>query len=206
MIKSFVLFSTTLSLFNGVSLNNVDTNQDSDITTYSSSDYRIYLVNDDYARNGIYIGVQFMNTNKFWSDDYAEYYITAGFDVSKKNYNINYPPIDFDVDVDMKLYFNYYKNGKSIGYFNVSRKINNCEILHSKTLNQNDFFYANQFSNFNDTIREDIKLNTYLKDDNTYGYYDSHWAYSVTLEIKASYIDKINNKIFKSYYDKTLRF
>ncbi|MGP1414169.1 MAG: hypothetical protein ACTTID_04015 [Bacillales bacterium] len=84
MIKSFVLFSTILSLFNGVSLNNVDTNQDNDITTYSSSDYRIYLVNDDYARNGIYIGVQFMNTNKFWSDDYAEYYITAGFDVSKK--------------------------------------------------------------------------------------------------------------------------
>ncbi|MGP1414170.1 MAG: hypothetical protein ACTTID_04010 [Bacillales bacterium] len=106
----------------------------------------------------------------------------------------------------MKLYFNYYKNGKSIGYFNEIRKINNCETLHSKEINQNNYFYASQFSNFYGTINKNIKLNTYLKEDNTYGYYDSHWAYSVTLEIKASYIDKINNKIFKSYYDKTLRF
>lgn len=205
MIKSFLVLSTVLSLFSGVEINNIQS-QNNEITTFGYSNYNVYLRNRKYGQNGIYLNVDFTNTNKVWSDDFADFKITAGFNRDIMNNNATLPENNFQVRINLELYFTYFHEGKSIGsYIYNDYLLDNKQTFYSKAYNHNEPIFASQFASVGDNVHKEIKLNTFLKHDGSYGYYDSHWAYSVTLKFNAKYFDKYNN-LYKICYNKTLRF
>ncbi|MGP1547201.1 MAG: hypothetical protein ACTTID_03990 [Bacillales bacterium] len=206
MFKNFVVLPIVLSLFNRVNLNNTKNIYENDVTVFSKSVYNVYLSNKDYGFNGIYLNIDFVNTNKVWSDDYASFNIRVGFDHHHVTNNTIIPETTFKVILDLKVYFTYYHGGESVGsYIYNDFHLNNNDTFDVHEYNYNKPIYASQYSSVNTKIIKKTKLNTFLKNDNTYGYYDSHWAYSVTLELEAKYKDK-NNNLYIAYYDETLRF
>jgi hypothetical protein len=139
---------------------------------------KYYLKDSNQKSDGAYIEVSIHTGNNLFTADYMSFTVNIGFDDADYGTYIN--PND-QVEVTVHAYFVFENNQRGLGEYDDIKWINFGNSLHSENLNADDTnLYANDYPKYSYYTYSFCQYS-----EN--GYFDSHWVYSIRLNVHAEY-------------------